>query len=1163
MTTTVTLNNQHDVIDTRLAYWKQRLDGASAQLELPTDFSRTEATSYRNAHCSFALSKCCHEALNQLSLQYGTTLSITLVTAFNILLYRYTGREDILIGFSLSEHRVSGAGEPEHYLYNTLPLRTDLSGNPSFWELLSQIQENAAGAAIYNDLPFEVLKEILKSEKSSNNTPLLPVVFTFRERAATAIRVDPEKTQSAIPDFAIAVEETTEGITGICSYNSNLFKSDTINRMAEHFRLLLAGIVANPEQQISGLPLLSAAERLQILFEWNNTYAPFPADKCIHELIEEQAKCTPDAIAVTVYDVTSATSGRAIQEVTYKEVNARANQLAHYLRKMGVGPEVVVGICVARSVDMVVGLLGILKAGGAYMPLDPSYPEQRLRFMLTDSKVPLLLTQQRLLEKLPSHEAKVICLDEDWHDIAPCSSENGFSSVKPHNLAYVIYTSGSTGVPKGTLIIHRGVVNYLSWCSKEYNVEDGSGAPVNSSFAFDATVTSLFSPLLAGKRVVLLPEEGEIEALAHALLSRSHFSLIKITPAHLRILQYLLPPHKVNGQANVFVIGGEALLGKDINLWHTYASGTRLINEYGPTETVVGCCTYEVTDQHSLVENIPIGRPIANTQMYILDRYLQPVPIGVAGEIYIGGAGLARGYLNRPDLTAERFVSNPFNTDGESRLYKTGDLARFLDDGNILFLGRIDQQVKVRGYRIELGEIESALSQHSSVQEIVVMLREDDPGNKRLVAYLVLREEHILTINDIRHFLEKKLPEYMVPSAILFLKSMPLTANGKIDRAALPAPNQERPALEKIFVAPRNAVEAGLRKIWEECLTVSSISVNDNFFELGGNSIQAARMFSQIQKTFGKRLPLAILFQASTIEKLALSLYQDKKAAPWSSLVPIQPNGSKPTLFCIHAGAGTVLFYHSLAHHLGADQPLYGLQAKGLNGNEPPHTRIEDMAAHYIREIQAIQPEGAYFLAGYCLGGILAFEIAQQLISQGYKVALLANFNGVSPTYVHPPHLTIAEDDEVLPQSTESLYHKISSHWEKFTFLTTKGKLIYPLKLAARNLLTYKQQAKLRKLLYKYYLALNQPLPEGLGKMYFLETNDGMATAYIPKPYPGNMIIFRSPEIYEDPYLGWNGLVAGGIETCDIAGGHKNRREIMNEPFVQNTANELKKYLQG
>jgi amino acid adenylation domain-containing protein/non-ribosomal peptide synthase protein (TIGR01720 family) len=680
-----------------------------------------------------------------------------------------------------------------------------------------------------------------------------------------------------------------------------------------HFQTLLAGLVANPRQRLSDLPLLTAAERHQLLVEWNKTNVDYLHDGCLHELFEAQVERTPEAIAVVppLLPLMEQREGG----ITYRELNRRANQLAHHLRALGVRPETLVGICMERSLEMMVGLLGLLKAGGAYLPLDPTYPEERLAFMLSDAQASVLLTQEKLKFKIPrtflgasassqdsvqgdgqnsrpSGQPTILCLDTDWPLISQSSTDNPTPGTLADNLAYVVYTSGSTGKPKGTMISHRGLMNYLRWCLKAYAVADGQGAPVHSSLGFDLTITGLFAPLLVGRTVTLLPEDEGAETLAIALQQGQDFSLVKLTPAHLELLNRQLQPGEAAGRTRSFIIGGEALRGEILSFWQRHAPATRLINEYGPTETVVGCCVYEVPDESSMAGAVPIGRPIANTQLYVLDRRLQPTPIGVPGELYIGGDGLARGYLNRPDLTAEKFIPNPFRTtaDGRlptaaaesstfsglpsvvgSRLYKTGDLARYLPDGNIEFLGRIDHQVKIRGYRVELGEIEVALSHHPAMRDTVVLARSNKygPSQKQLVAYLVADPERRPTVGELRSFLKQTLPDYMIPSSFVFVEALPLTPNGKVDRQALPVPGQARPNLEeKTLVAPQTHAEQVLTEIWSQILQIERIGVHDNFFELGGDSILSIQIIARANQA-GLRLTPRQFFQHQTIAELA------------------------------------------------------------------------------------------------------------------------------------------------------------------------------------------------------------------------------------------------------------------------------------------------------
>ncbi|MCC5666990.1 amino acid adenylation domain-containing protein [Nostoc sp. CHAB 5784] len=869
---------QGEKLEAQLDYWKQQLKNAPALLELPTDRPRPAVQTYRGRYHYAALSLELSGKLSALSKRTGVTLFMTLLAAFVTLLYRITSSDDIVVGTPVAGRNRQEIERLIGFFVNTLVLRTHLGGDPSFEDVLSRVREVALGAYTHQDLPFEQLVEALQPTRSLSYTPLFQVMFALDEKSVPSFEL-PELTVSSYAveigtakfDLTLSMENTADGLVGVWEYNADLFDETTIARMAGHFQTLLKGIVANPQQRVPELSLLTLRERHQLLVEWNNTQTEYPQDKCIHQLFEEQVERNPDAIAVVFED----------KQLTYRELNQRANCLAHHLKTLGVGSEVLVGICVERSLKMMVGLLGILKAGGAYVPLDPQLPHKRLSFMLSDSSVPVLLTSSKLMVRLPENKARVVCLDTDWEIISHSSEENPVSSVGPQNLAYVIYTSGSTGQPKGTLIIHQGLVNYLSWCTKAYAVADGSGAPVHSSIGFDATITSLFSPLLVGKKVVLLPEKQEIEALGAILCSQSQFSLVKITPAHLDLLSFLIPNWSANNQTRAFIIGGEALSGKSVSFWRESAPSTKLINEYGPTETVVGCCVYEVNAQTSLSGGIPIGRPIANTQLYILDRYLQPVPIGVLGELYIGGAGLARGYLNRPDLTESKFIPNPFSNEPGSRLYKTGDKARYLPDGNIEFKGRLDNQVKIRGFRIELGEIEAVLTQHPEVDQAVVVVHEDQPSNQRLVAYIV-STERLNSIEDLTHKiktdLRQQLPEYMVPVTLMRLSALPLTPNGKVDRRALPPPE---PVMRSLSLEmPQTKVEKLIADVWQKILLLEKVGRDDNFFDLGGNSLRLIQVLQKLQIIFTKELSMVEMFQHPTVRALGQLLSEQRSQTP-------------------------------------------------------------------------------------------------------------------------------------------------------------------------------------------------------------------------------------------------------------------------------------------
>ncbi|MEP0858563.1 amino acid adenylation domain-containing protein [Trichocoleus sp. DQ-U1] len=783
------------------------------------------------------------------------------------------------------------------------------------------------------------------------------------------------ETGTAKFDLTLEITDTEEGLTGSLEYNTDLFDEATITRMLGHFQTLLEGIVANPDCRLSDLPLLTEAERYQLLVEWNQTQTDYPADSCFHQLFEQQVEKTPDAIALSARSANALTFEE--QHLTYKQLNERANQLANYLQKQRITTESLVGICVERSLEMMVGLIGILKAGGAYVPLDPSYPQERLSFMLSDAQMPVLLTQQHLVEKLPHHTAKVICLDAEWDWIAQESIASPASEVNADNLAYVIYTSGSTGKPKGTLIPHRGLVNYLSWCSQAYAVEAGKGAPVHSSLSFDMTITGLFSPLLVGNRVILLSEAQGIEALSMALRHGSDFSLVKITPAQLDLLRHQLAPAEVAGRTKSFIIGGENLLAQSVAFWQKFAPDTVLVNEYGPTETVVGCCIYQVPLGKHQSGSIPIGRPIANTQLYILDRHLQPVPIGVIGELHIGGAGVARGYLNRPELTAEKFIPNPFKNltpqppslrgQGEncspplvgeglgerSRLYKTGDLARYRADGTIEYLGRCDRQIKLRGFRIELEEIESVLAQHPQIRDVVVLIREDEPGPK-LVAYLVPQSAAVPTVSELRSYLQQKLPEYSIPSAFVTLESLPLTPNGKVDRQGLPSPGVARPTLDDAFVAPRTPAEQVLAEVWREVLNLEQVGIHDNFFALGGDSIRSIQVRSLVQNR-GLNFSLQQLFQDQTISELAPHLEGSEiekaaSVAPFSLISEADrqklPNGIEDAYPLTKLQAG-MLFHSEYSPETAVYHDIVSFQVQATFDLEALQTAIHPLISRH------------------------------------------------------------------------------------------------------------------------------------------------------------------------------------------------------------------------
>ncbi len=870
-----------EILEHQLSYWREQLEGAEV-LELATDHPRPAVSAGQGGSVDVQLPKSLSEGLKQLCLEQEVSLFMLLLSAWQVLLSRYSGQDDIVVGAPIANRTQRQTEGLIGIFVNTLALRSNLSGDPQFSELLGQVRQRMLAAYAHQDLPFEQLVDALLLERDLSRESLVQVMFAWQNAPPAELELGelrweplPLKHTTAKFDLTLSLGESEAGLSGALEYRSDLFEHETIQRMVSHLQRLLEGIVSAPQSRLSQLPLLTDDERQQVLVDWNDTAAEYPADQCIHDLFEAQVQQTPEAVAAVFES----------QQLTYAQLNARANQLAHHLRQIGVGPEVLVGICVERSLEMLVGLMGILKAGGAYVPLDPDYPTERLAFMLEDTQAPVLLTQHALLERLPAHGAHVLCLDADWNQVEQQTGVNLPAHSNADNLAYVIYTSGSTGRPKGAMINHRNVLNYLLWAREAYNVSAGCGAPVNSSLGFDATITSLLTPLVAGRRVTLLPQEDEIDHLAAVLQSEEDFSLVKITPSHLDVLQQLLPRGKSAGRTRAYVIGGEALTDSHLQFWRDLNPNVHLINEYGPTETVVGCCVYDIPVEKEIPENVPIGRAIANTQLYVLDPDHQPIPVGVAGELYIGGAGLARGYLSRPELTAERFIPNPFSEAPGSRLYRTGDLCRWLPDGNLEFLGRLDHQVKIRGYRIELGEIESALLSHGQVREAVALAREDQPGDKRLVAYVAPADDTNVSAATLRDHLQAALPPYMVPAAFVFLDALPLTPNGKLDRKALPTPD-EHLELEGQYVPPRNPVEEQLCGIWQEVLRVERVGVQDNFFHLGGHSLLATQVVSRVRGSFQVELPVAALFTGPTVAELAQSLEKQWSAGAAGGGVP-------------------------------------------------------------------------------------------------------------------------------------------------------------------------------------------------------------------------------------------------------------------------------------
>ena len=893
---------QAEVLEEQLQYWKGQLAYAPAALELPTDRPRPAVQTSNGASLWFELSEGLSTSLAQLSKREGVTNFMLLLAALQTLLFRYTGQEDICVGTPIANRNRVETEPLIGFVLNTLVMRTDLSGDPGFRQLLERARATALGAYAHQDLPFEMLVEALQPLRDRSRSPLFQVIFDLQSAPLQALElpgltITPLQIDSGTAkfDLALSMENAADGsLRGFLNYNTDLFEAETISRMLGHFQTLLEGIVANPDCSLSTLPMLTEAERRKLLHDWNRPAAPLSYATLIHQLFEAQVEKSPAATALI-----SADDSRL--QLTYQELNRRANQLASYLRRQGVGPEVIVGQLVERSIDAIVGFLAILKAGGAYLPLDPAVPLERLVGMLEDARVPVLLTHSAVLERthlaqaLPAIQTKAVCLDGAWAVIALDGDQNLETVSTGENLAYVIYTSGSSGKPKGVMISNGAIASHCLWIVERFQLTARDRALQFSSYSFDQSIEQILAPLVTGATLVLRgPEIWDPASFSKVILDND-LTVVNIPPAYWN--QWVLDWNKAGnlpaagsapglGRLRLVIIGGDVMLSESLRAWEqTPMKAARLLNAYGPTETTITALTYDCPTGLNR-PRIPIGRPVGERPIYILDRHGKLVPSGVPGELYIGGAALARGYLNQLELTAEKFITDPSDFGSSrvnaGRLYRTGDLVRYLPGGEVEFLGRVDQQVKIRGFRIELGEIEVVLSRHPGLREVVVVAREDTPGDKRLVAYLVSELEQPPGPTELRDFLKERLPEYMLPSAFVTLAALPLNASGKVDRRALPAPEFEHGELARIYVAPRTPVEAELAQLWAQILGIQQVGIQDSFFDLGGHSLLATQIVSRVRETYKIELPLRELFETPTVAGLASLITQNlvEQASP-------------------------------------------------------------------------------------------------------------------------------------------------------------------------------------------------------------------------------------------------------------------------------------------
>ncbi len=1122
-----------------LKYWTNQLTGVPFLLHLPYDRPRPAIQAHKGAQHCFSIPEDLLNRLRLLSQRERTTLSSTLFAAFQTLLFRSSQQASFVVGVPVAgRSRTEFEGLIGNFV-NTLPLPADFTGDPSFADFLKATTRKMLTALDHQSMPVELVIDALRPERSLSYQPVFQVMFNFINRTeqpfqAAGLEITSLEThnRTSLQDLTLFVTRSGNRLQGTLEYDVDLFDAGTISNLGDRFLTLLESIARCPDLPVSRLEWIPAREQA-LLSEWNATNTRFSKDSGIHELIEENGWKRPEAVAL-------ACNGHSL---TYRELEEQTNRVANFLSGLGVGPGSKIAIAMERSVDMVVGLLAILKTGAAYVPLDLSQPRNRLQSIVDDSNAEIMLTHKRAADISTIVAPKTVLLETAIADGSRVPPPPRQSATNP---AYLIYTSGTTGKPKGVVISHRAVVNVLESMRVRPGLSDSDTLLAITPLSFDIAGLEIFLPLLVGARLEIATRETAADpASLSRKLAESGATVMQATPATWRML--VDSGWKGNPALSAWC-GGEAL-PRDLADRLLKRTGT-LWNLYGPTETTIWSTVSNVEKDDSAPT---MGSPIANTRLYLLDANLQPVPIGVRGELYISGAGLAEGYWNQKELTEERFPPNPFEPG--ARMYKTGDLARWLASGSLEYLGRIDNQVKVHGFRIELAEIEAVLSRHKAVNQCVVTAHEATSGDKRLVAYFESHEPRGPDISDLRAHLRNDLPDYMIPSAFVYMERLPLTPNGKIDRKALPAPEEQGSELRDDFAAPRDALEQALAGAWSKVLRVKRVGRRDNFFDIGGNSLAAVQLLSEIEKLTGRTLPLATLFQAATVEAFADILRSEGWTPSWSSLVPIRPHGSKPPLFLVHGAEGNVLLYRQVTQHLGSDQPVYGLQSRGLNGDRQCgqfHESIQDMASQYIKEVMTVQPSGPYFLGGYCLGGIIAFEMAQQLRALGQEVELVILLDTYNTGVV-----------SVLTALLRTPLYLLQNAWfhcanivkiqgnERKRFLSEKSDV-------ALRRLGIRLRAARQVLQQLVRREAHRPYPHLIVK----RINDRAASLYIPHPYSGRVAVIRSKAYFfgrTSPSLGWDAVVPDSLEVHELPVYPKG---MLSEPFCCSLAETLTLCLQ-
>ena len=1145
------------IADAQLEYWKTKLAGAPSRLDLPTDFPRPPIRSYVGDNLSLMLDLGVREGLRGVARGADATLFVSLLATFATLLSRYSGQDDVVIGTPFAGRNRTELESMVGYFINPLALRLDLSGDPTFTELLSRARSTTLEAFAHADVPYETVVRATNPERDLSQTPVFQamVVFhnpgwqtkrpKFEPAGIRATEISHEKGWSKF-DVLLGMSERTTGLNTTWEYSTELFKPATVTRMMEHFRALATSAAEHPDRRLSRLPMLSEAERARVLVGFNSHERPSPQRELVKELFEEQVQRSPDAVAVVCGG----------ERMSYAQLNARANRIADRLRAMGVGPGVYVGVMLEKSIDLVPAVLGVVKSGGAYIPLDPNYPSDRLAFMLGDAAPRVLVTYARHAGLVTASDAAVLALD-DPDALDGCSEANPPSSASGTDLAYVIYTSGSTGQPKGAMIANRSLASAFYAYERTYRLGELTAHAQMASFSFDVFTGDLIRSLLVGAKLVLCPMEIVLDPPAlHALMVREGVDMAEFVPATATLLfEWAAREGKRLDFMRLVVVSSEAWRNERYAFFKELVGPeTRLVNSYGLTEATIDSTWFEPGADTELIPGrfVPIGRALANTRAYVLDAQLEPQPVGVAGELCIGGVAVARGYLNRPELTATKFVADPFagseDQGGlEPLLYRTGDLARWLPDGTIDFLGRTDRQIKIRGFRIEPGEIESVLERHGGVRAAAVTDRPDPSGQPRLVAYIVAEDPaRAPAPDDLRALVAEHLPAYMIPAAWTTVEVLPVTPNGKVDLDALPEPTFDRSAAADEFVAPRTDAERELCAIWCDVLDVDEVGVHDNFFALGGHSLLAVKLFTEIERRMGAKIPLAALFATATVAGLAELIERQRggeKDAGFNWVVPMTGAAEGRPFFLIGWVDGELLGYKDLAAHWQGP-PLFGLVAPGVDGRTLPSATIEAIAAHHIKQMRGYQPEGPYYFGGFCFAGVVAYEIARQLRAQGEEVGMAALIDSYWARR-QPPRLQIER------QKWSSF--KAADRHGKARWIATRmgrlynrlrGEISFRSRVAAVGLMTMTGRVH---------------SPRGWNPVTVAGRR--AALRYSPVASDVRIDFFRAQTGDNDEATQWETLAADGVNLRPVIGPHLTHITILKEPGVRTLAAEMKRAL--